>query len=98
MHDTIRLRRFDLNTKGRDFAVGDIHGCFSKLDAALRKVRFSPAHDRLFAVGDLVDRGPESALVLEWLVQPWFHSVCGNHDLMTWRRARKPIACLREPT
>lgn len=87
MQDTTRLRRFGLNTLGRDFAVGDIHGCFSKLDAALRKVRFSPEHDRLFAVGDLVDRGPESALVLEWLAQPWFHSVCGNHDLMAWRRA-----------
>lgn len=87
MHDPLRLLRFGRNTRGRDFAVGDIHGCFSKLDTALRNVRFSAERDRLFAVGDLVDRGPESALVLEWLAQPWFHSVCGNHDLMTWRRA-----------
>lgn len=82
-----RVQCFSINTQGRDFAVGDIHGCFSKLDAALRRVRFSPDTDRLFAVGDLVDRGPESAQVLNWLAQPWFHSVCGNHEVMTWRRA-----------
>ncbi|MFT8274560.1 metallophosphoesterase [Kerstersia gyiorum] len=87
MPDNKRLQRFALNTEGRDFAVGDIHGCFSKLNAALRKVRFAPERDRLFAVGDLVDRGPESAQVIEWLSLPWFHSVCGNHDLMIWRYA-----------
>ncbi|MBZ0074391.1 metallophosphoesterase [Bordetella hinzii] len=38
-------------------------------------------------MGDLVDRGPESADVLKWLERPWFHAICGNHDLMTWRRA-----------
>jgi hypothetical protein len=51
MHNGMRLQRFARNTQGRDFAVGDIHGCFSKLDAALCQVRFSPVHDRLFAVG-----------------------------------------------
>ncbi|MGK4923735.1 metallophosphoesterase [Bordetella hinzii] len=38
-------------------------------------------------MGDLVDRGPESADVLKWLERPWFHAICGNHDLMTWRWA-----------
>lgn len=85
--DNPRVRRFRSNTTGRDFAVGDIHGHFSRLDAALAAVKFSPEHDRLFAVGDLVDRGPESLEVLAWLDRPWFHAVCGNHDLMTWRRA-----------
>lgn len=54
------LQRFAVNQSGRDFAVGDIHGCFSKLEAALRRVGFIPEKDRLFSVGDLVDRGPES--------------------------------------
>ena len=67
--------------------VGDIHGCFSKLGTALRKVQFDPEADRLFSVGDLVDRGPESSHVLEWLDHSWFHAICGNHDLMAWRRA-----------
>jgi serine/threonine protein phosphatase 1 len=80
-------RLFSLNTVGRDFAVGDIHGCFSALQVALETVGFSPAVDRLFSVGDLVDRGDESHLVLDWLAKPWFHAVCGNHDFMTWRAA-----------
>lgn len=82
-----RVRRFPLNARGRDFAVGDIHGHFSRLDAALAAVRFAPDRDRLFSVGDLVDRGPESRDVLAWLDRPWFHAICGNHDLMTLRRA-----------
>lgn len=82
----VSLQRFGINSAGRDFAVGDIHGCFSKLEAALHRLQFSPETDRLFAVGDLVDRGPESRQVLDWLRRPWFHAVCGNHDLMAWRR------------
>ncbi|MFT0531251.1 metallophosphoesterase [Castellaniella hirudinis] len=81
------VQQFSANESGRDFAVGDIHGCFSKLETALQKIRFAPAFDRLFSVGDLVDRGPESQHVLHWLDRPWFHAICGNHDLMTWRRA-----------
>ncbi|WP_323012139.1 metallophosphoesterase [Castellaniella sp.] len=81
------IQRFGINTKGRDLAVGDIHGCFSKLESMLQKIRFAPEEDRLFSVGDLVDRGPESHHVLDWLNRPWFHAICGNHDLMTWRRA-----------
>jgi len=84
---TTRVQTFSLNTAGRDFAVGDIHGCFSALQSALDQIRFSPDTDRLFSVGDLVDRGPESHQVLDWLERPWFHAICGNHDLMTWRRA-----------
>jgi serine/threonine protein phosphatase 1 len=78
---------FLANTVGRDFAVGDIHGCFSALQKVLDTVTFDPAVDRLFSVGDLVDRGPESHLVLEWLDKPWFHAIGGNHDHMAWRSA-----------
>src|SRR5690606_9998013 len=81
------VQRFSTNRAGRDFAVGDIHGCFSKLETALLKIGFDPECDRLFSVGDLVDRGPESHHVLNWLERSWFHAICGNHDLMTWRRA-----------
>lgn len=74
------IKRFSKNTAGRDFAVGDIHGHFTRLQAALDAIGFSPTVDRLFSVGDLVDRGPECELVLEWLAKPWFHPVRGNHD------------------
>ncbi len=77
------IQHFARNTTGRDLVVGDIHGYFTKLQQALDAAGFDPARgDRLFSVGDLVDRGPESAGVLDWLAQPWFHSVQGNHETM----------------
>lgn len=75
-----RIQRFAANTAGRDFAAGDIHGHFSRLQAALDTVGFDPGVDRLFSVGDLIDRGPECQDALDWLAKPWFHPVCGNHD------------------
>lgn len=79
-----QIKRFAANTAGRDFAVGDIHGHFTRLQAALDAAGFDPAVDRLFSVGDLVDRGPESLEVNEWVLRkPWFHAVRGNHEQMT---------------
>ncbi|MDZ3992222.1 metallophosphoesterase [Pseudomonas sp. Teo4] len=75
-----RFRRIAANAKGRDLAVGDIHGHFSRLEHLLEVVGFDPEVDRLFSVGDLVDRGPESEAVLDWLARPWFHAVQGNHE------------------
>jgi|GWRWMinimDraft_5_1066013.scaffolds.fasta_scaffold39902_1 serine/threonine protein phosphatase 1 len=77
-----RVKHFDLNTLGRDFAVGDIHGCYSELQSALDAVNFNELTDRLFSVGDLVDRGYESERSLEWLAKPWFHAIRGNHEEM----------------
>lgn len=74
------IEGYELNEKGRDYVVGDIHGCFTKLQQALDKVEFNQDADRLFSVGDLVDRGPESDEVCNWLSRPWFHAVRGNHD------------------
>ena len=70
------------NTAGRDFVVGDIHGCFDDLEDRLMKVDFDNHRDRLFSVGDLVDRGPQSARVKDYLKQPWFFPVRGNHEQM----------------
>lgn len=69
---------------GRDIAVGDIHGFFEKLEAELEGIGFDPALDRLFCVGDLVDRGPQSKDVLAWLAKPWLKSICGNHEFMAF--------------
>ncbi|MNJ38571.1 Serine/threonine-protein phosphatase 2 [compost metagenome] len=77
-----RIERFAINTRGRDYAVGDIHGHFQRLQAALLAIGFDPAVDRLFSVGDLVDRGPECLQALHWLAQPWFHAVQGNHEAL----------------
>lgn len=73
---------FNKNSLGRDFVVGDLHGMFSLLESHLDSVNFDPVIDRVFSVGDLVDRGPESYRVLEFLDQPWFHAIKGNHEMM----------------
>ena len=52
------VRRFSTNPNGRDLIVGDLHGCVSKFRARLDEVGFDPARDRVFALGDLIDRGP----------------------------------------
>jgi serine/threonine protein phosphatase 1 len=79
-----QIKRFTKNTAGRDFCVGDIHGHFTKLQKALDGIGFDPLQDRLFSVGDLVDRGPDSLDVDTWLLRkPWFHAVRGNHEQMT---------------
>jgi len=76
------VRRMPLNERGRDFVVGDIHGCFDEVLAALKAVGFDRARDRLFSVGDTVDRGPGSPRARRFLSQPWVHAVRGNHEDM----------------
>lgn len=82
--------RFALNEAGRDFAVGDIHGHFPALERLLARAEFDDTRDRLFAVGDLVDRGPASARFVEFLDRPWFHAVRGNHEQMMIESAFDP--------
>jgi serine/threonine protein phosphatase 1 len=74
------IQSLPLNTQGRDFAVSDIHGCYKHLKKNLEKVGFDPTCDRVLPVGDLVDRGPENEWVLDWLAEPWFLPVKGNHE------------------
>lgn len=76
------IKHFSRNAIGRDFAVGDIHGCFRLLALELEAVGFDESRDRLFSVGDLIDRGPDSDSSIDWLARPWFHAVRGNHEEM----------------
>ncbi|GAA5178218.1 MULTISPECIES: metallophosphoesterase [Halomonadaceae] len=74
------LERCAVNRAGTDYVVGDIHGCYGLLQAALERLDFDTARDRLFCVGDLIDRGPDSRACLELTFEPWFHAVRGNHE------------------
>ena len=73
---------FAPNTKGRDFIVGDIHGEFDLVLRAMDTANFDQAHDRLFSVGDLIDRGAGSHRCVKFLSQPYVHAVRGNHEDM----------------
>ena len=76
------FRRFSRNMAGRDFVVADLHGMRATLDRLLERVKFDHEVDRLFSVGDLVDRGPNSLECANLLREPWFHAVRGNHEEM----------------
>jgi bis(5'-nucleosyl)-tetraphosphatase (symmetrical) len=65
------------------FLIGDVQGCDAPLGRLLRQIDFSPSRDTLYVLGDLVNRGPESAAVLRRLMGCGESAKCllGNHDL-----------------
>src|SRR3954466_1480235 len=75
----------------RLLAIGDIHGCYAALLALDAEVRFR-SHDVIVVLGDFVDRGPDSRLVIDHLIslaeRMTLIPLLGNHELMmmnAWR-------------
>ncbi|MGE8413732.1 MAG: symmetrical bis(5'-nucleosyl)-tetraphosphatase [Pseudomonas sp.] len=76
------------------YAVGDLQGCLEPLQCLLEQVAFDPARDRLWLVGDLVNRGPQSLETLRYLYSIRDSLICvlGNHDLhllAAWRNIER---------
>ena len=65
------------------YVIGDIQGCFPAFKALRRKVDFKPKRDHLWAVGDLINRGPDNLRTLRWFFRhrDAVTVVLGNHDL-----------------
>lgn len=77
---TPRFRRLEVNAHGRDYVIGDVHGAFDQVLQGMKAVGFDRQADRLFSVGDLVDRGPGSPRARAFLDQPYVHAAQGNHE------------------
>lgn len=84
------IKRFEKNTNGTDYVIGDLHGCYDLLMDKLKEISFDKSRDRLFSVGDLIDRGPKSLECLGLVYEPWFHAVRGNHEDMA-------VECMSAP-
>src|SRR5690349_15077104 len=82
------------------YAIGDVHGCYETLQRLLHRIQFDRNQDRLWLVGDLVNRGPRSLDVLRWAanLDGRMVAVLGNHDVHLLARAAGVSAAKRRDT
>jgi len=73
------------------FALGDVHGCWTALQTLLTRIPFRSG-DVMVALGDYIDRGPDSRAVLDWVIEQTARGACiplrGNHEVMLLEAVR----------
>ena len=77
---SVHIKVLGHNEKGRDLVIGDVHGSLSALKTALAEMKVTE-NDRVFIVGDLVDRGEDSRGVLDFVMRHQnIIPIRGNHE------------------
>ena len=71
----------------RIYAIGDIHGCATRLEALIARLDIDARQDRLIFIGDYIDRGPDPRGVVDMILdlrERLDHVICllGNHEQM----------------
>ena len=63
--------------------IGDIHGCFDEMQALLDLIQINKEKDTVYLLGDLINRGPKSLEVLEFVMNnaSYVKTILGNHDI-----------------
>lgn len=80
------------------YVISDIHGCYEEYLALLEKINFNEA-DRLYVLGDVVDRGPEPVKVLfDMMERSNVYPIVGNHEYMALKVLNKFQVNITEET
>ena len=78
----IAHRVYEINRVGIDYFIGDLHGEYELFLKLMSIIEFDEKKDRVFSVGDLIDRGKCSYECLNLASNNWFIPVLGNHEEM----------------
>ncbi len=79
----------------REIAISDIHGCFLTFIKLLETIKYNPNEDKLYILGDCIDRGPSSKQVLDWIMKKQAEKadilvLRGNHEQLMLRASESP--------